>query len=474
MVLELSSSEKELFKLVAGVADQLGQEVYVIGGFVRDRLLQIPSKDIDFVTVGDGPLLAEKVCHALGNNPASLSIFKTFGTAMLRYRDMDLEFVGARKESYQENSRKPEVETGTLRDDQLRRDFTINALAIKIQGSPLYEVIDPFQGLLHLEEKKIITPLAPEQTFSDDPLRMMRAIRFASQLDFKIEEETFHAIKSMCARLEIVSMERITYELNKIILSPVPSLGFRLLEESGILSRIFPEMMLLKGVDLIDGQGHKDNFYHTLQVLDNISEYTDNLWLRWAAILHDIAKPQTKKFEKGHGWTFHGHEALGAAMVPRIFRRMKLPLDDKMKYVQQLVRLHLRPIALVQEEITDSAIRRLLFDAGDDLEDLMTLCRADITSKNPNRVTRYLQNYEEVMKKLREVEEKDHMRNWQPPISGEVIMETFGIRPGREVGEIKSAIREAILDGHLENDFDQAYKYMLAEGQKLGLSVQKH
>lgn len=474
MVLELSSSEKELFKIVAEVADQLGQEVYVIGGFVRDRLLQIPSKDIDFVTVGDGPLLAEKVCRALGNDSSSLSIFKTFGTAMLRYHDMDLEFVGARKESYQEHSRKPDVETGTLQDDQLRRDFTINALAINIQGTPLYEVIDPFQGIQHLAEKKIITPLAPEQTFSDDPLRMMRAIRFASQLGFKIDYLTFEAIRSMCSRLEIVSMERVTYELNKIILSPVPSTGFRMLDDAGILSRIFPEMVLLKGVDLIDGQGHKDNFYHTLQVLDNISEYTDNLWLRWAAILHDIAKPQTKKFEKGHGWTFHGHEALGASMVPRIFRRMKLPLDEKMKYVQQLVRLHLRPIALVQEEITDSAIRRLLFDAGDALEDLMTLCRADITSKNPGRVARYLQNYEEVIQKLKEVEEKDHMRNWQPPISGEVIMETFGIRPGREVGDIKSAIREAILDGHLENEYEQAFQFMLAEGQKLGLSAQKH
>ncbi len=474
MVLELSSSEKQLFNIVSDVADQLGQEVYVIGGFVRDRLLQIPSKDIDFVTVGDGPLLAENVCRALGNDSSALSIFKTFGTAMLRYRDMDLEFVGARKESYQEHSRKPEVETGTLQDDQLRRDFTINALAINIQGKLLYEIIDPFHGIQHLAEKKIITPLAPEQTFSDDPLRMMRAIRFAAQLGFKIDNITFEAIKSMSSRLDIVSMERVSYELNKIILSPVPSIGFRMLDESGILSRIFPEMMLLKGVDLIDGQGHKDNFYHTLQVLDNISEYTDNLWLRWAAILHDIAKPQTKKFEKGHGWTFHGHEALGASMVPRIFRRMKLPLDEKMKYVQQLVRLHLRPIALVQEEITDSAIRRLLFDAGDDLEDLMTLCRADITSKNPNRVARYLQNYEEVIQKLKEVEEKDHMRNWQPPISGEVIMETFGIRPGREVGEIKSAIREAILDGHLENEYDQAFQFMLAEGQKLGLSAQKH
>ncbi|MDQ3017592.1 MAG: CCA tRNA nucleotidyltransferase [Bacteroidota bacterium] len=468
--MELTPAEKELFAQVAKVADRLGQKVYVVGGFVRDRILKLPSKDIDFVTVGDGPFLAEQVAHELGRAASGLSIFKTFGTAMLRYQDFELEFVGARKESYVEHSRKPEVQTGTLEDDQLRRDFTINALAIHIQGDKLYQVIDPFDGLQHLSEKKIITPLAPEQTFSDDPLRMMRAVRFASQLSFTIDDVTFEAIKSMHQRIGIVSMERVTYELNKIILSRVPSVGIKLLEQSGLLGVLFPEMVLLKGVDLIAGHTHKDNFYHTLQVLDNISHYTDDLWLRWAAILHDIAKPQTKRFEEGHAWTFHGQEALVESMVPRIFIRMKLPLDDKMKYVQQLVRLHLRPIALVQEEITDSAIRRLLYDAGHELDDLMILCRADITSKNPDRVARYLRNYEVVMLKLKEVEEKDHLRNWQPPISGEIIMTTFGIPPGREVGEIKTAIREAILDGQLENDYDQAFHFMLAEGQRLGLA----
>lgn len=436
---------------------------------MRDRLLDIPSKDIDFVTAGDGPALAELVCRKLGKEASQLSIFKNFGTAMFRYRDFELEFVGARKESYQPNSRKPEVQQGSLRDDQLRRDFTINALAIDIQGNDLYHVIDPFEGLTDLKNGIIRTPLQPEQTFSDDPLRMMRAVRLASQLGFSITPETLSGIQSMHERISIVSMERVTYELNKIILSRKPSSGFRLLDEAGLLKEIFPEFVMLKGVDIVQGQGHKDNFYHTLQVLDNIAEATDHLWLRWAAILHDIAKPQTKKYEEGHGWTFHGHEHLGAAMVPRIFRRMKLPLDEKMKYVQKLVRLHLRPIALVQEEITDAAIRRLLFDAGDDLEDLMTLCRADITSKNPDRVARYLSNYDVVISKLREVEEKDHLRNWQPPISGELIMETFGIKPGREVGVIKTSIREAILDGMLENDFEKAYVFMLQEGEKLGL-----
>jgi putative nucleotidyltransferase with HDIG domain len=432
-------------------------------------MLGIPCKDIDFVTVGDGPSLAEKVCHMLGQDASELSVFKTFGTAMIRYRDLELEFVGARKESYSADSRKPSVEQGTLRDDQLRRDFTINALAAPLQGDDAYTIIDPFDGLTDLRNGRIITPLDPSQTFSDDPLRMMRAIRFASQLSFQIDTETLEAITAMCDRISIVSMERITYELNKIILSPVPSKGFLLLEKTGLLKIIFPELEAMKGVEQHEGYGHKDNFYHTLQVLDNISESTYNLWLRWSAILHDIAKPATKRFEPGHGWTFHGHEVVGAAMVARIFRRMKLPMDEKMKYVQHLVRLHLRPIALVQEEISDSAIRRLLYDAGDDLDDLMTLCKADITSKNPDRVARYLKNYEMVISRLKDVEDRDHLRNWQPPITGQIIMETFGIRPGRLVGEIKTAIREAILDGDLESDFDQAFTFMINEGRKHGL-----
>lgn len=446
------------------------EEVFVVGGFVRDRIMGYQSKDIDFVTTGDGTMLAEQVCRSLGNEAHGLSVFKNFGTAMFHYRDMELEFVGARKESYQHHSRKPEVERGSIYDDQLRRDFTINALALTIQGSDLYEVVDPFNGIEDLKAKKILTPLDPVQTFSDDPLRIMRAIRFATQFSFTIDPVTFAAMTSMRDRLSIVSMERITNELNKIILSPVPSIGFRLMEKAGLLPVFFPEMEALKGVDQIEGYGHKDNFYHTLQVLDNISKSTNDLWLRWAAILHDIAKPLTKRFEDGHGWTFHGHEGVGAGMVPRIFRRMKLPMDEKMKYVQRLVRLHLRPIALVQEEITDAAIRRLLFDAGADLEDLMILCKADITSKNQDRVSRYLGNYEIVIDRLRDVEERDHLRNWQPPIDGQMIMDTFGIHPGREVGIIKTAIREAILDGELSNDYEEAYAFMIAEGRRIGLS----
>jgi len=469
MKIDISPSENELFEVIRAAADQLGQEVYVVGGFVRDRLLGIPCKDIDFVTVGEGPALAEEVSRRLGKEASELSVFKTFGTAMIRYRDLELEFVGARKESYTTDSRKPNVEKGTLRDDQLRRDFTINAIAASLQGENRFTVIDPFDGLSDLHDRLIITPLDPHQTFSDDPLRMMRAIRFASQLSFDIDPATLEAITFMQERISIVSMERISYELNKIILSPIPSKGFLLLDKTGLLKIIFPELDAMKGVEQQAGYGHKDNFYHTLQVLDNVAEASYNLWLRWSAILHDIAKPVTKRFEPGHGWTFHGHEVVGAAMVARIFRRLKLPMDEKMKYVQQLVRLHLRPIPLVQEEISDSAIRRLLYDAGDDLDDLMTLCKADITSKNPDRVARYLKNYDIVMSRMKDVEDRDHLRNWQPPITGQIIMDTFGIRPSSLVGEIKTAIREAILDGDLESDYDQAFAFMIREGERHGL-----
>lgn len=469
MELEISTTEKTLFEVIRTAAEAIEQEVYVVGGFVRDRLLGIPCKDLDFVTIGDGPALAQEVCRQMGLEASHLSIFKTFGTAMIRYQDLELEFVGARKESYSQDSRKPSVEAGSLQDDQCRRDFTINALAANLNHGAPYQIIDPFGGLADLEKGVLVTPLEPQKTFSDDPLRMMRAIRFASQLSFQIEPETLAAISMMRERISIVSAERVTYELNKIILSPVPSTGFLLLEKTGLLELIFPELEDMKGVDQKGGFAHKDNFYHTLQVLDNISESTYNLWLRWSAILHDIAKPATKRFEPGHGWTFHGHEVVGASMTKRIFKRMKLPLDDKMKYVQKLVRLHLRPIALVQDEISDSAIRRLLYDAGDDLDDLMTLCRADITSKNQARVAKYLQNYEKVVERLREVEEQDHLRNWQPPISGEVIMETFGLKPCRVVGEIKTAIREAILDGQLESDYQKSFEFMIEEGKRHGL-----
>lgn len=469
MNLELTGAEKALFDRIGQAADGLGLTVYAIGGFIRDRLLGIPCKDIDFVTVGDGPALAEAVSHNLGAEASEPVVFRHFGTAMLRYREFELEFVGARKESYRPDSRKPNVTDGTLRDDQCRRDFTINALALALNGPSKGEVLDPFNGLADLAARRIVTPLDPDTTFSDDPLRMLRAVRFATQLGFDIDPVTFDAIRRMRARLEIVSMERIHHELNKMIAAREPSRGLLLLDQAGLLEIILPEFTLLKGVEQQEGYGHKDNFYHTLQVLDNVAAVSDNLWLRWAAILHDIAKPQTKRFEPGHGWTFHGHEVLGARMVPRIFRRLKLPMDDPMKYVQLLVRLHLRPIALVQEEITDSAIRRLLFDAGEFLDDLMVLCKADITSKNPNRVARYLRNYETVMEKLRDVEAKDHLRNWQPPISGELIMSTFGIKPGPVVGEIKTAIREAILDGVIENDFAQAHAFMLAEAGRHGL-----
>ncbi len=458
-----------VFKTISVTAASLSTDAYVIGGFVRDMLLKRASKDIDIVTSGDGIELAEKTAKALGVR--KVTVFKNFGTAMFMLDDLQLEFVGARKESYRKESRKPAVSPGTISDDQLRRDFTINALALDLGTAQFGDLIDPFNGLTDLSEGIIKTPLNPDITFADDPLRMMRAIRFATQLEFTIYPDTFQAIRRNAERIEIISKERITEELNKIILSSRPSTGFLLLDDSHLLERIFPHFVALKGAENIDGKGHKDNFYHTLEVVDRIAPNTDNLWLRWAALLHDIAKPVTKRFDPGTGWTFHGHEFKGMKMIPAIFTSMRLPLNEKMKYVQKLVQLHLRPIVLSEEEVTDSAIRRLLFDAGDDIDDLMTLCEADITSKNPEKVKRYMGNFEIVRKKLKEIEEKDKLRNWQPPISGELIMETFGISPCKEVGIIKTSIREAILDGIIENCFEDAYHMMLAEGRKLGFKT---
>ncbi len=470
MVFNIQPHEREIFTIIEQTAAQLGYPAYVVGGYVRDRLLARPSKDMDIVCVGNGIRLAQNVASKIHPIPRVV-VYKRFGTAMLKCRGLEVEFVSARKESYRHDSRKPNVEEGTLEDDQNRRDFTINALAVELTGKNFGQIIDPFGGLQHLKEKLIKTPLEPEKTFSDDPLRMLRAIRFATQLGFIIEAKTFKAISRYKNRIHIISKERIIDEINKIILSPEPSLGFKLLFDTGLLELIFSEMKALHGVEYKNGQGHKDNFYHTLQVLDNICKKTNNLWLRWAAIMHDIAKPPTKRFDPTQGWTFHGHEALGAAMIPRIFRRMKLPMDHKMKYVQKLVRLHLRPISLTKENITDSAIRRLLFEAGDDIDDLMILCEADITSKNPKKVQRYLSNYNLVRKMLKEVEEKDRIRNWQPPITGEVIMKTFNISPSKQVGIIKNAIREAILDGKIGNNYEEAYAFMLVEGKKIGLTA---
>jgi len=457
-----------IFSVLSKLAADQNLQVYAIGGFVRDVFLDRPSKDIDIVIIGNGISFAESVAKKL---EVKLSVFKNFGTASLKYQDIELEFVGARKESYRLDSRKPIVENGTLEDDQKRRDFTINALAVSLHPDTFGQLLDPFNGIADLEQKLIRTPLNPIETFSDDPLRMLRAIRFATQLNFKIDEIAVEAIKNNADRISIISQERITDELNKIILSPRPSIGFNYLFDTGLLHKIFPQMTALYGVEIIDGKGHKDNFYHTLQVLDNICGTTNDLWLRWAAILHDIAKPATKRFEPGHGWTFHGHEDKGARMVPKIFTQLKLPLNEKVKFVQKMVQLHLRPIVLAQSIVTDSAVRRLLFEAGDDIESLMLLCKADITTKNEYKVKKYRQNFELVQQKLKDVEERDNMRNWQPPVTGIDIMQLFGIKEGREVGIIKNQIREAILDGEIPNERGAAIQYTINKGKEIGLIV---
>jgi putative nucleotidyltransferase with HDIG domain len=459
----------DIFSFIADASEKLHIDSYVIGGFVRDFLLKRKSgaKDIDIVTVGNGINLAKEVAKILPNKP-KVQIFKTYGTAMLRYGDAEVEFVGARKESYREESRNPEVQVGTLQDDQNRRDFTINTLAISLNKNDYGLLLDPFNGVEDLEKGIIRTPLNPEITYSDDPLRMLRAIRFAAQLNFKIEKESLAAITKNVNRIDIITSERIIDELNKVLLSEKPSIGFKLLEKTKLLERILPELIALKGVEEVEGQRHKDNFYHTLEVVDNIAKKTDNLWLRWAALLHDIGKGPTKKFDKNLGWTFHAHEFVGSKMVYKLFKRLKMPLNDKMKYVQKIVLLSSRPIILA-DEVTDSAVRRLIFDAGDDIEDLMIHCEADITTKNPKRLKKYLNNFKLVRQKIKEVEERDSIRNFQPPVTGEIIMETFNLQPSKEIGILKEAIKEAILEGEIHNDFDEAFHFMLKKAKQMGL-----
>lgn len=460
----------KLFKIISKVAQENNQTVYIVGGYVRDLLMQRKAPtDIDFVTEQSGIELAKAVGKKLGD--LKVSVFKTYGTAMIKYQDLDLEFVGARKESYSEDSRKPAVETGTLEDDQKRRDFTVNALAISLNSENFGELIDPFNGREDMQNKILRTPLEPAQTYSDDPLRMMRAIRFASVLHFKIEENSLEAIKQEAERIKIVSMERIMVEFNKIMLSEKPSVGLKLMEETTLLEKIIPELTALRGIEEIEGQTHKDNFWHTLEVVDNISKNTDNLWLRWSALLHDIGKAPTKKFVEKIGWTFHGHEFLGSKMVKNLFTRLKLPLGTDMKYVQKMVKLSSRPIALIDDGTSDSALRRLLFDAGEDLEDLFTLCKADITTKNASKQEKFKKNFEYVAKKIKEVEEKDHVRNFQPPISGEEIMEMFQLKPGREIGILKEKVKEAILEGEIANNKDEARNFVIKEAKLLGLEI---